>query len=147
RASTGQSAPDAAAACAREATAAGRVRSRAAVWVSRPGERIGSRFGNLREDVSIGVVKRLRLAPNHQHGVLVVGPGAVGVDRDLDPVLDGLEGIFEERIRANSVHISEPRVATSSKLVSSLAARPNAIATCPRGMARVWMRLPVAGSQ
>src|SRR5438093_11779641 len=28
--------------------------------------------------------------------------------------------------------ISEPRAATSSKLVSSLAARPNAIAICPR---------------
>src|SRR5436190_12550250 len=72
---------------------------------SPPRERIGSRLGDLGEDISIGVVKRLRLAPNHKHSVLVVGPSAVGVDRDLDPVLDGLEGIFEEWIRANSVHL------------------------------------------
>ena len=42
---------------------------------------------------------------------------------------------------------SEPRTAATSNSVAVGGALPIAIAVCPRGIARVWMMVPVAGSQ
>src|SRR5262245_42786863 len=47
-------------------------------------------------------MERLGLAADHQDGVFVVGPRVLA-DRDLHPVPDGLEGVLEERVRADAV--------------------------------------------
>ena len=84
-------------------------------------------------------MERLGLAADHQDGVFVVGPRALA-DRDLDPVLDGLEACSRSGFEQNPV-ISDPRMATSSRLVAPLADQ------AALAMERVWIRLPVAGSQ
>src|SRR5882672_1359517 len=66
-------------------------------------ERIWRRFANFRQDVAVGVMKRLGPTAHHQNRILVIGPRAVGMDSDLDAVLDGLERVFEKRIRADAV--------------------------------------------
>jgi len=93
----------------------------------------------------IGVVERLRLAPDLQDGVLFVGPRAVAIDPDADgysTVLNAYSRNGFEQIP----FVAAPRVATSSKAMASFGARPNAMAICPRGIASVWIRAPVAGS-
>ncbi len=44
-------------------------------------------------------------------------------------------------------NVGEPSFALTVKLRASGSAVPEAIATCARGMASVWTRVPVAGSQ
>jgi len=51
------------------------------------------------------VLERLGLAADHQQRVFVVRPGAVVVDRDLNPILDRLERVLEKRIRADAVDL------------------------------------------
>ncbi len=48
-------------------------------------------------------MERFRLASYYQGHVLVVGPRAVRVDRDLDAIIRRLERVLKERIRADAV--------------------------------------------
>jgi len=47
-------------------------------------------------------MERFRLASYYQGRVLVVGPRAVRVDRDLDAIIRRLERVRKERIRADA---------------------------------------------
>src|SRR5262249_27303436 len=78
------------------------------ILISAPRERVGRRLPDLGQRVAVGVMERLGLAADHQDGVFVVGPRALA-DRDLDPVLDGLEGVLEERVRADAVGLCAAR--------------------------------------
>ena len=72
----------------------------------------------------IGVVERLRLAPDLQDGVLFVGPRAVAIDPDADgysTVLNAYSRNGFEQIP----FVAAPRVATSSKAMLLPAVRIN----------------------
>src|SRR5882762_9553898 len=48
-------------------------------------------------------MKRLGLATHFQQRGFVVRPAAVRIERDLDPILEGLKRVFEERVGTDSV--------------------------------------------
>src|SRR5439155_12976006 len=53
-------------------------------------ERIRRGFRDLGQRIAVGMMKGFVLAADHQYRVFVVRPGAVRVDRHLDPIFDGL---------------------------------------------------------
>src|SRR5262249_12439611 len=69
----------------------------------RLGERIRRWRRDFLQETPVAMVERLLLAMHEHCRVLVVRPGSVVVDRHPDPVLDRLERVLEERVRADAV--------------------------------------------
>src|SRR5258706_14881514 len=66
---------------------------------------IERRRADLAERIAIGMVERFRLARDDQHGVLLVGPRSIGVDRNRDGVALRPERVLEERIRHDPIRL------------------------------------------
>lgn len=64
---------------------------------------------------------------------------------DGDGIGVGSEGMLQKRVAGDAVD-GGAALGLRVKLVASAVVLPVAMAVCPRGMVRVWMMLPVAGS-
>src|SRR4051794_6724779 len=70
---------------------------------SSPRQWVWRRIANLRQNVAIRVMEQFAFAAHHQDRVLIVGPCAVGMDRDLNAVLQSFERVLQKRNRTDAV--------------------------------------------
>jgi hypothetical protein len=113
--------------------------------VSSRASRIWRLFGDAAQRIAIGVMERAGLSAYGQHRVFLVRPPTTGVHRQRDALGDGAERMLQEGARA----VAESQRAALGREIELCRVRrhlADGYRDRARGMARVWIIVPVDGS-